>query len=121
MELYKSLTRKVNFDGTSFQVKVRVKYRWETSERLEDCFSGIPSDLDKMYEQIGSGEGMFITLLVEAELSDIVGSDCLGTVWIDSNYTIQACIKENHMIKNAIQDLLRHMEDAYNSVKVILT
>jgi len=120
MELYKSLTRKVNFDGTSFQVKVRVKYRWETSERLEDCFSGIPSDLDKMYEKIAVGKGMFITLLVESELSGMVGSDCLGTVWIDHTYTIEDCIKENHMIRNATRDLLRQMEQAYNSIKAVL-
>lgn len=121
MKLYRSLSRKVNFDGNTFQVKIKIKYRWETSERLENCFSNIPDSLDKMYGQIAVGEGMFVTLLVEAELSDIVGSDCLGTIWIDSTYTIEDCIKENHMIKNSVRDLLRRMENTYNSIKAVLT
>lgn len=121
MKLYRSLSRKVNFEGNPFQVKVKIKYKWGSPEKLESYFNDIPNILNKMYGQIAAGEGMFITLLVEAELSDIVGSDCLGTVWIDGKYTIEDCIKENHMIKNAIQDLLKRMEKTYNSIKAVLT
>lgn len=119
MKFYKSVTRKVNFGDTSFEVKVKIKYQWDTAQRLEECFSESET-LTEMYDQIGKGQAMFITLLAETQFSDIKGSDCLGTVWIDRNYSIEDCIKENHMIQNAIKDLLNKMQDTYKSLQRVL-
>lgn len=117
MKIYKTVTRKINSGSTSFEVKVKIKYQWDTSERLEKCFNKATDDLDDMYEKIATGKAMFLVILVECKFADMWGSDCLGTVWIDESYTIEDCVKENKMVLKATKDLLRKMSGNFNSLK----
>ena len=117
MKTYKTLTKKIDFGEDSLEIKVRIKYKWDTAQRLEDRFHEGADDLTHKYKQIGAGEAKFITLLVECEFANMVGSDCLGTVWIDQDYTIEDCIKENRMIFKASEDLLKKMSQTYETLK----
>lgn len=117
MKTYKTVTRKLNSGTTPFDVKVKIKYRWDTSERLESCFNKVTDNLDQKYQKIANGNAKFLIILVECNFADVFGSDCLGTVWIDESYTIEDCVKENKMVLRATKDLLRKLSGNYNALK----
>jgi hypothetical protein len=110
METCKTLISKVDFSKDSLEVKINIKYQHNDWKRLEDFFEGDEERITEAYDRIANGKSKFLTILVEVEFENMRGTDCMGSVWIDSTYTIQDCVEENKMISRATSDLFNRME-----------